>query len=86
MVWKSAFGSRETQLHTFLQQSALIIHKINLSCLQCFPIFLFSPLYLTIKKDFFINKWAPLWFIYNHKWTLNFIYTNISKNIGSEVW
>lgn len=43
MVWKSAFGSRETQLHTFLQQSASIIHKINLSCLQCFPIFFIFP-------------------------------------------
>lgn len=60
--------AERTQLHTFLQQSASIIHKINLSCLQCFPIFfLFFPLHLTIKKVFFINKWAPLWFIYNHK-------------------
>lgn len=81
MVWKSAFGSRENPI-THLPATECLNHTQNkLKLFTMFPnVFYFFPLHLTIKKGFFINKWAPLWFIYNHKWTLNSIlYKHLKK-------
>lgn len=72
---------KQREPNTHLPATECLDHTQNkLKLFTMFPIFFyFFPLHLTIKKVF-INKWAPLWFIYNHKWTLNSIlYKHLKK-------